>query len=434
MPCLHRPVQVAVDDKLSAMPRQDGHQFGCVDQAVACIGLPGERRVMQHDQAKESPPPQIFEDVGEASTLPSAERAMRDQRPRRNRGIDADNGERPDAAHERKIDIVWARRGVWIVIAHVIEPAPDADVASLHARIDVVIAGHDADAVGRTDALEPAPRACEFRCEAEVGEIAGDQDVIGGLRTDVGDHAFGHRSLVRMAAVPSPVDVTGQSLGVPMARREAGDWAKVDVTDVGDDDAVEHVGLGKKDAIEIYRQTQRLPNSANSGRHGQARCTRRTGGVGRMIAEKMVIKLLQRYWRLTRALTIGAQGMVLSPDNRVLLVRHSYRAGWYLPGGGVEKGETLEEALHRELAEEAGIAPRGQVEVFGFYSNFDLFPGDHIALFVIRAYEQARVPAPNAEIAEIGFFAQNSLPESTSPGTRRRIAEVLDGQPRSATW
>jgi ADP-ribose pyrophosphatase YjhB (NUDIX family) len=153
-----------------------------------------------------------------------------------------------------------------------------------------------------------------------------------------------------------------------------------------------------------------------------------------MIAEKMVIKLLQRYWRLTRALTIGAQGMVLSPDNRVLLVRHSYRAGWYLPGGGVEKGETLEEALHRELAEEAGIAPRGQVEVFGFYSNFDLFPGDHIALFVIRAYEQARVPAPNAEIAEIGFFAQNSLPESTSPGTRRRIAEVLDGQPRSATW
>ena len=44
------------------------------------------------------------------------------------------------------------------------------------------------------------------------------------------------------------------------------------------------------------------------------------------------------------------------------------------------------------------------------------------------------MPPPNAEIREQGFFAADALPPGTSDGTRRRIAEVLDGAPRSETW
>ena len=148
----------------------------------------------------------------------------------------------------------------------------------------------------------------------------------------------------------------------------------------------------------------------------------------------VLIKLLQRYWRLTRSLTMGVQAVVLDDARRVLLVRHGYRPGWHFPGGGVEKGETAAGALARELDEETGITASSPPQLFGIYSHFDVFPGDHIALYVVRAWTRGRVPEPNAEIREQRFFAADALPDGATGGTRRRMAEVLDGAPRSETW
>jgi 8-oxo-dGTP pyrophosphatase MutT (NUDIX family) len=92
------------------------------------------------------------------------------------------------------------------------------------------------------------------------------------------------------------------------------------------------------------------------------------------------------------------------------------------------------DALKRELTEEAGIVLEGPPELFGLYTNFDYFPGDHIALFVVRDWRQPRPPPRSREIAEHGFFAPDALPTDVNPPTKARILEVLGGKPRAEAW
>jgi len=153
-----------------------------------------------------------------------------------------------------------------------------------------------------------------------------------------------------------------------------------------------------------------------------------------MARKSLLLMVLQRYWRLTRSLTMGVQALVLDDHRRVLLVRHSYRPGWHMPGGGIEKGETAAVALARELEEEAGIALSEPPQLFGVYANFASFPNDHVAFYVARAWQQQRTPVPNGEIVETGFFPIDALPPDTAGATRRRLAEVLHGAPQSDRW
>jgi 8-oxo-dGTP pyrophosphatase MutT (NUDIX family) len=149
---------------------------------------------------------------------------------------------------------------------------------------------------------------------------------------------------------------------------------------------------------------------------------------------RLITKLMQHSWRLTRGLTLGAQAMVIDPEDRILLVRHTYRPGWHFPGGGVERDETVEAALARELHEEAGIVLTGRPELFGIYANFRSFPSDHVALFIARDWEQPIAPKPNHEIAEHGFFARNALPADIGRSSARRLRELFAGEPRSLMW
>ncbi|MFV0552905.1 MAG: NUDIX domain-containing protein, partial [Anaerorhabdus sp.] len=111
-----------------------------------------------------------------------------------------------------------------------------------------------------------------------------------------------------------------------------------------------------------------------------------------------------------------------------------YRPGWHFPGGGVEKNETMNVALHRELKEEAGVLLNGRPELFAIYANFKRFPSDHVALFVVRNWQQPIIPKPNLEIAEIGLFAPDALPESTVGPVRRRLDEVLLDKAPDDAW
>jgi ADP-ribose pyrophosphatase YjhB (NUDIX family) len=133
-------------------------------------------------------------------------------------------------------------------------------------------------------------------------------------------------------------------------------------------------------------------------------------------------------------MTLGVRGVVLDGDDKVFLVRHSYVAGWHLPGGGVEVGETFLEALRRELVEEGRIELTGEPVLHGLFFNSHVSRRDHVAVYVVRQFRQDRPPKPNHEIVESGFYEPSALPAETTRGTRLRIAEVLEGAVPIATW
>jgi len=150
--------------------------------------------------------------------------------------------------------------------------------------------------------------------------------------------------------------------------------------------------------------------------------------------EPALRRLFHFYWRFARGMTLGVRAVVLDGENRVFLVKHSYVSGWHLPGGGVETGETLREALQRELAEEGQIELVGEPVFFGVYLNSHVSRRDHVAVYLVRHFRQDRLPEPNREIVECGFFETHALPEETTLGTRLRISEVIENRPPIQTW
>jgi hypothetical protein len=76
----------------------------------------------------------------------------------------------------------------------------------------------------------------------------------------------------------------------------------------------------------------------------------------------------------------------------------------------------------------------GKPELFGVYANFHVLPSDHVALFVVRQWQQPQVPPPSREIAEQGFFAKDALPREINESTQARIRELFDGGTRNPLW
>ncbi len=96
---------------------------------------------------------------------------------------------------------------------------------------------------------------------------------------------------------------------------------------------------------------------------------------------------------------------VLTLGERILLIRRGnepFAGSWALPGGFVECGETVEQAVVREIREETGV--EAAVEgVLGVYSEPDRDPRGHVVsvCFVLRGEGE---PEAGSDAAEVGVF------------------------------
>lgn len=149
-----------------------------------------------------------------------------------------------------------------------------------------------------------------------------------------------------------------------------------------------------------------------------------------------MIRLLYLGFRLYcfifRPKTFGVRIMLIQ-NGRVLLVRQTYLPGWFMPGGGVERGETLEQAARREAGEEIG-ADMGGLHLLGAYTHFGKHKSDHNVLFLCTDFTFSG--KRDKEIAELRFFPLDALPEGLLPGHRRRLEEYRAGEeiPQFGEW
>ena len=149
--------------------------------------------------------------------------------------------------------------------------------------------------------------------------------------------------------------------------------------------------------------------------------------MAKNILMKLASEGAELFFWLFRPLTIGVK-VVLVQDEQVLLVRHTYRPGWFLPGGGIKRGESVETAVRREAREEAGLALE-EVSLLGVYSNLNHnSKSDHVVVFLCESFQQ--VGQPDAEIAEVKRFPLDALPSNIEISSKARILDYLMGEKR----
>lgn len=146
---------------------------------------------------------------------------------------------------------------------------------------------------------------------------------------------------------------------------------------------------------------------------------------------KLQYKLCKILWRITKPITLGVRVLMID-SNKILLVKHTYQDCWYLPGGGMKKGETFEQAIKREVKEELG-ANLIEYKLFGVYNNFFEYKNDNIIIFFSDNF--TLTGDTDREIECYKFFDLTDLPNTISRGTKKRIKEYLDGKfPCMGKW
>jgi 8-oxo-dGTP diphosphatase len=135
---------------------------------------------------------------------------------------------------------------------------------------------------------------------------------------------------------------------------------------------------------------------------------------------------------LLRRPVIGIAAAARTQDGRWLLVRRADTGQWALPGGTLEWGETLQSAICRELAEEAGVDRVELGELCGIYSAPERDLRFHAVTVLVSAVvgEPSRPPSNPLEIREARLFQAHELPGELAHGMTQMLDDARAGTKR----
>lgn len=109
--------------------------------------------------------------------------------------------------------------------------------------------------------------------------------------------------------------------------------------------------------------------------------------------------------------SLAVDGVILVDDAIVLVKRRNppYAGMWALPGGFVEYGETVEDAVKREIMEETGLAVEIE-KLAGVYSDPGRDPRGHTASVVFLCKKVGGFLKADSDAADVRLFPLAKLP------------------------
>jgi 8-oxo-dGTP pyrophosphatase MutT (NUDIX family) len=133
------------------------------------------------------------------------------------------------------------------------------------------------------------------------------------------------------------------------------------------------------------------------------------------------------YWKIFKIQTRGVRVLIVC-QNKIVLVRHWYNSLWVMPGGGIQKHETPEQAALREIKEELGIQIKQLDYLLGVYQNKKEGKNDTVYCYIVELDNLCDISKNkfNFEISDIVWRSFDELPEGTSKATKQRLEEYIN--------
>lgn len=118
---------------------------------------------------------------------------------------------------------------------------------------------------------------------------------------------------------------------------------------------------------------------------------------------------------------VAVSGLIANAHGDVLLVKNPHR-GWEFPGGQVEEGETLIEALKREVREESGVEITVGALV-GVYSNIK--PPPKLIFGFLCDYVSGELTTSDESLETVWMRPADVLPRVEHPAIYERLKDML---------
>lgn len=118
--------------------------------------------------------------------------------------------------------------------------------------------------------------------------------------------------------------------------------------------------------------------------------------------------------------SVSVAGVVVGDDGRVLVIQRRDNGRWEAPGGVLELGETFEDGVRREVAEETGVAVEVE-RLTGVYKNLKL----NVVAIVYRCRPISGTPGATDEAQRVQWLTVEENRQRMSPPFAIRVLDTL---------